>query len=376
MRRVLLVALLLVTVHASPLAARDLFSSGRLFVAKAMKESESSRFLSVGTTFQFAPVKALAQQAVQQIEDQSPEARLVFDTLRSVPPEQVDAMANAAAEGGDALKAFIATTVPGLDAEQAAAVDDAIDQSTPQEVSGAAELARIAAEPEEATSFIFEPFVEVNTDWVSVELAVPLAGFATTSASTTEFALGNLTLDAKLGWIEGDDIGYGLSGGLEASFPTGRSARINTLALANIFSGPKFLKNYMSFAPYLVTGVDVWLFNFQGYLKLVQMFATGSGTELGNATYLQYGAVAALAPWRFLNVMAEINGAANLFEAEPFDAVYLTLGLKFALWFVRPGVAVHVPLFQQAPAVYSGFGNGTFGSPADWSVIASLSFDF
>jgi hypothetical protein len=368
MRRALPVVLLLVSLQAGPVAARDLFSSGRLFVAKAMKESGSSRFLSVGTTFQFAPVKALARQAVQQIEDQSPEARLVFDTLRSVPPEQVDAMANAAEEGGTALKAFIATTVPGLDA--------AIDQSTPQELSGAAELARIAADPEEATSFIFEPFVEVNTDWVSVELAVPLAGFATTSASSTEFALGNLTLDTKFGWIAGDDIGYGISGGLEASFPTGRSARINTLALANIFSGPKFLKNYLSFAPYLVTGVDVWLFNFQGYLKLVQMFAMGSGTELGNATYLQYGAVAALAPWRFLNVMAEINGAADLFEAEPFDAVYLTLGLKFALWFLRPGVAVHVPLFQQAPAVYSGFGSGTFGSPADWSVIASLSFDF
>ena len=375
MRRLLPVALVLVAA-SGPAEARDLFASGRLFVAKAMKESSASRFLSVGTSFQFAPVKALAKQAVQDIENQSPEARLVFDTLHALPPEDVEAAASAAEQGNAALKAYIAANVPGLDAQQLADVNDAVDQATPQELAGAAELVRIAAEPEEASTFIFEPFVEVNTDWVSVELDVPLAGFVSSSAGSTEFALGNVTLDAKLGWIAGDDVGYGISGGLEASFPTGRSARINTLALANIFSGPKFLKDYLTFAPYVVAGVDVWLFNFQGYAKLVQMFAMGSQTELGNATYLQYGLVAALAPWRFWTVTAEMNGAANMFEAAPFDAVYLTLGTKFALWFVRPGVAVHVPLFQQAPAVYSGFGSGTFGSPSDWSVIASLSFDF
>jgi len=376
MRRNLPIVALLLALLPSSAGARDLFPSGRLFVAKAMKETAASRFLSVGTAFQFAPVKALAKQAVQEIENQSPEARLVFDTLRTLPPEQVDAATTAAEQGGPQLKAYIAANVPGLDAEQTTAVNDAIDQSTPQELAGTAALVRIAADPEEASTFIFEPFVEVNTEWVSVELAVPLAGFVTTTAGSTEFALGNLTLDTKLGWVSGEDIGYGVSGGIEASFPTGRSARINTLALANIFSGPKFLKNYLSFAPYVVAGVDVWLFNFQGYAKLVQMFAMGSGTELGNATYLQYGLVAALAPWRFLNVTAELNGAVNMFEAAPFDAVYLTLGTKFSLWFVRPGVAVHVPLFQQAPAVYSGFGSGTFGSPADWSIIASLSFDF
>ena len=373
MRRLLVLAMML---SAVPAVARELFPSGRLFIAKAMKESAASRFLSVGTSFQFAPLKALAKQVVQDIEAQSPEARLVFDTLHQLPPEQVEAAASAAEQGNATLKAYVASHVTGLDAEQQAQVNDAIDEASPQELAGTAELVRIAAEPEEASSFIFEPFVEVNTDWVSVELAVPLAGFATRSAASTEFALGNLTLDAKVGYTSGDSIGWGISGGLEASLPTGRSARINTLALANIFSGPKFLKDYLSFAPYVVGGVDVWLFNFQGYLKLVQMFAMGSGTELGNATYLQYGVVAALAPWRFLNVMAELNGAADVFEADPFDAVYLTLGTKLSLWFLRPGVAVHVPLFQQAPAVYSGFGSGTFGSPADWSVIGSLAFDF
>jgi len=375
MRRALASALLLLGLGA-PLEARDLFGSGRLFIAKPMKESAASRFLSVGTSFQFAPVRALAKQAVQDIESQSPEARLVFDTLRSVPPEQLDAITSAAEKGGNALKAYLAKNVPGLDAEQRADVNGAIDQASPQELSAAAELARLAADPEEASTFIFEPFLEVNTDWVSIEVAVPLAGFFTRTAGSTEFALGNVTLDAKLGWTSGESVGYGISGGVETSFPTGQSPRINTLALANIFSGPKFLKDYLSFAPYLVAGVDVWLINVQGYAKLVQMFAMGSGTALGNATYLQYGLVAAFAPWRVWNVMAELNGAVDVFEAAPFSAFYLTLGTKLSLWFIRPGVAVHVPLFQQSPAVYSGFGSGTFGSPSDWSVLATLSFDF
>lgn len=348
--------------------AIELFSSGKLFIAENIKESTETRFISAGVNFQFAPIKALAKQVVGQIEDQNPEARLVFDTLREVPPEEMEAMTTAASEGGDALEAFIFEQVPDLTDEQRAEVSGAIGEIDDDQLKSAAELAKIAADPEPASTFIFEPYVNLNFEFIEVELGLPLAGFYTDEA---EFLLGNLYYDVKTGWTWGETIGAGVSVGLEGTLPTGTSNRTDTLALANVFSAPHFLSNTMCFAPYAVAGVDVLLFNFQAYGKYVTLVSTGDA-DLGNAMYLQYGIVGAFAPFRALNIIAELNGTTEVANAPPFNTLYLTAGLKTLLFFVRPGIAVHLPLMQESD---SEFGGGSFGSPSNWSIIASLSVD-
>jgi hypothetical protein len=370
MMRCLQVALALFVVFAGATSGQaiELFSSGKLFVAENVKESTETRFISAGVNFQFAPIKALAKQVVGQIEDQNPEARLVFDTLREVPPDQMDAMTDAASQGSAELEAFIYEQVPDLTDEQKAEVSGALSEVDDDQLKNAAELAKIAADPEPASTFIFEPYVNLNFEFIEVEMGLPLAGFY---ADEAEFLLGNLYYDVKTGWTWGDTIGAGVSVGLEGTLPTGSSPRTDTLALANVFAAPHFLANTMSFAPYAVAGVDVLLFNFQAYGKYVTLISTGDA-EVGNAMYMQYGVVAAFAPFRALNIIAELNGTTEVANAPSFDTLFVTAGVKTLLFVVRPGIAIQLPLMQESD---SDFGGGSFGSPSNWSVIASLSVD-
>jgi hypothetical protein len=360
--------LLVLLFGASSAGAIELFTSGKLFIAENVKESSETRFISVGMNFQFAPIEALGKQVIGQIEDQNPEARLVFDTLREIPEDELDAMTTAASQGGAALEAFIVDQVPGLTPEQQTELSGAIGQIDDDQLKTAAELAKIAADPEPASTFIFEPYVNLNFKFVEVELGVPLAGFYTDEA---EFLFGNLYYDVKTGWTWGKAIGVGVSVGFEGTLPTGRSSRLNSLALANVFAAPHFLADTMSFAPYAVAGVDVLLFNFQAYGKYVTLVGTGDA-EVGNAMYMQYGLVAAFAPFRALNLIAELNGTSEVANASPFNTLFVTAGVKTLLFVVRPGIAVHLPLMQESD---SDFGGGSFGSPSAWSIIASLSVD-
>lgn len=369
MRHRLLIALLASLLLPGSGSAIELFKSGRLFVAKSIKETRKTRYISFGVGFQFAPIKALGKQVVNQIEDQSPEAKQVFDALRQVPPEQMDAMTEAIDGGRDSLKQFIDEQVPGLDADEQADVNAAIDEVGDSELKTASELVKIAADPEPASTFMLEPFVDVNLKHVSIELGVPLAGFYLDEA---EFALGNVYTDVKWGKHFGEVVGFGVSAGVEAAFPTG-SSRADTLALSNLFSAPHFLHENLTLAPYVVAGADVWLVNLQAYAKFNQMLAVrGSGD---GATYLQYGAAFVFAPFRFITAMAELNGLSEVANAPAFNALYATLGAKFSLFVLRPGFALHLPLSKKSDDAYGSMGGSSIGSPSDWSLIATIAVD-
>jgi hypothetical protein len=364
----LLTALLVALLLPGSVSAIELFKSGRLFVAKSIKETRKTRYISFGVGFQFAPVKALEKEAVKQIENQSPEAKQVFDGLRQVPPEKLDEMTAAFDGGRESLKKFIADEAD-LSPEAQAEFDSAVDQVDDDDLKLASSLARTAAEPKSATTFILEPFVDVNLKHVSIEVGVPLAGFFMDEA---EFALGNVYTDVKWGKHFGEVVGFGVSAGLETAFPTG-SSRSDTLALSNLLSASHFLHENLTLAPYLVAGVDVWLVNLQAYGQFNQMLAVrGSGDA---SSYAQYGAAFVFAPFRFFTVVAELNRLSEISKAARFDGTFATMGLKLSFIGLRLGFAGQLPLAESGEESVGSVAGASIGEPSKWNFLGTLAFD-
>jgi hypothetical protein len=357
----------------------DLFVSGRLFYAKSIKESADERFLSFGFQAALNPFQAMSPALIEaargEYEDECAASGVAcpsFDTVVGVVganAEKFKQAADAASADPSGLIAQLKAAGVPLTAEQEQAIGEGI--KSPEALQAVSVLADAAKNPEAITA-TFEPYAELNLRDVSVELAIPLAYFYYQGAGRSDFALGNISLDAKFGRSYGKVIGLGWSAGVEASLPTAMN-RASGVALSNIFAAPRYLGRYLTLAPYGVVGVDALIVNLQAYAKLADMI--GVRGEAGNSLYLQYGAALAVAPFRFLNLIAEVNGLQDVSNAPAFSGQYLTAGFKMQLLVLRWGLAAHVPLSREKDDTYGAMAATPFGSPADWSVVTTFAID-
>lgn len=339
------------------------FELARLFSGPFIKASSDVEDVIFGIHFQIAPVRAVAKQVLDDFKTQHPEIAPLMELAQDVDP---DALASATDEQRKAL--FLA--VPGLSAEERAAIEGFDFAGQRDALDG---LVGIITDPEEAITFSLEPWVGINLDLVSISAVIPLAGF--TLHGETTFEVGNVTVDARFGHHWGDDIAGGLGYGVELALPSG-TERADALALTNQLDAHRFLHSYLGVTPYVIGGLDLQFVLIQTSHRLTILSGVRDEPEPGTSVYYAYGASLIGTPGDIITVSAEFDGLVPVFDAEAFGAHTFTGGVRFHFAGIRPGVAVQVPLATPSRGSLGRNSALSYGAVADVNVLVQVDFGF
>lgn len=338
------------------------FELGRLFSSPFVKPSTDVETIAFGLHFQIAPVRAVAKQVLDEYKTQNPEVVPLVDLAQDV---DLDALASAS----DAERRELFMSVPGLTAEEQAAIDSFDFEANRGALDA---LIGIVSDPEEAITFSLEPWFAVNLDLLTIIAVVPLAGF--NFHGETNFEVGNITLDARFGHHFGDWPAAGISYGVELALPSG-TRRSDALALTNPLDARRFLHSYLGVTPYVVGGIDLTYILIQTSHRLSILSGVRDDPRPGNSVYYGYAASVIGTPGDVITVSAEFAGIVPISDAEAFAVHTFTGGIRFHFAGIRPGVAVQVPL--EAPARGSLAGSGlSYGTVADVNVLVQTDFGF
>lgn len=364
MRGFLALAAAAVLLVALPAAAQ--FGGSRLFVNPSMKY-DVGRTFGVGADFTIAPVKAAKKFVLQKLRSEyEAEYDAVLqatqyispDDIRNADPSQIGALLkNSGAPLTDEQKAQIDSVVAD------------IEQTQGQADTVLSILQEVVDDPDTTITFSLEPHAWLHFDPIDLYFTIPIAGFS--GEDETKFAFGNIGVDARLGHIFGKGMAFGLSYGASFWLPSATS-EANALGLANLAWSPRYFSGYTTVSPYVVLGGDFTFVTLQANVGANLMFSTSDDNALDSVKYLQFGGALSVTAIPYMVISAEVSGMSGLENADAYNSVYLTAGLRFAASIIDVGLGFQLPLVKSDPADVASFSNLDFGSPGDLNVILSL----
>jgi len=350
------------------------FVMGRLYSMRHVKPPTANERVSFGAHLRIAPVKALVKSQVDNLKKEYPEVGQAIEVIEQIDPEEMDRYLDAIGNAGETLDEQARyLEESGLSPEDQQLIRDLTeDGETLEQLRTVIDIVR---DPEKAVTFTLEPYATINLDPIAITGTLPLAGFSP-SEGDTEFALGNATVDLRMGHHFGafGAPTFGLSYGVTTNLPTG-TQRADSLAFSSLLDAPKYLHAYLGVEPYLVLGLDVPFLLIQAEMSFVDLIAVRDGAD-GDKMYMKYGAGLSIIPTDFISVTCEIAGSFALENANQFDVHMVTGGLRYAILGVELGIAVQVPIAQPGPEAFGGFGGVSFGSPADFNALLRVDAAF
>lgn len=219
-----------------------------------------------------------------------------------------------------------------------------------------------------------EPFASVNLKPVQVRLGVPMS-LAVRGAGTA-FDLGNLNVDLVTGWtLPVRHASLGLSIGIMTCLPTSTGSERVSL-MADLFQASKYLYGYLTFAPYVVAGVDAKWVSLQVHADLWIQARVRSIAAASNAEVFQYGTGLTILPHFPVSVIGQLEGLEGLNNATAFRSLFVVAGLQLNLWYVRLGVAAQVPLVDRNRENLGTYGGMDVGGLAKYTILARTSVSF
>jgi hypothetical protein len=377
------------------------FQGSQLMVGRNVKMPKKSRKFEIGLNLNVAPLNVVANRARDEIVTQTvdqmcastpdpvackaqvePMVTEVMTTLESVSPEQWDTIR--AAAGGDAAaldKALedAGITDAGARAQVAGYVTEyAGEAGTAEQRMQAVDAVR-AVSTSSAISLMFEPYFAMNFKYLELAFYFPFAVQIEDGAGT-KIEMANVSLDAKSGWdwTFGKVVSLGIAGGIQLYFPTG-TAGIERSTNSDIFASPKFMRQYMTWAPYLVLGMDLAQFvQLQGHLEFVSMHGVRGAPALSTIQYLKYGGGLIILPKFLFSILVEFNGCYGLNNAANFDAVFLTGGFQFKIAFFKLSLAVQLPLVDRGHALWDSnyWSNASYDQLSRFTFMSRVAFTF
>jgi len=328
------------------------FSKGRLFVSPSMK-TDLGRFVGVGMTFTVAPVRMAQKTLLDQFEKDHPKD---YETMLEV-AQYVDAED---LSGSDPKAQLMA--IPQLSPEQKSAIEDLpIDDSDSQLVL---DVVNIMKNPSTAVTFSMEPFVELHFDAMDLTFTVPIAGF---DGHSVDFAMGNVGIDMRFGHHFGTGIVGGLSYGVQVWAPTG-TGKANALGLANLMWSTRYFHEYVTAAPYLILGLELPMLTIQASCLYNAMFGVRDSPDFDQVQYIQYGGAVSLDLF-VLTLVAEISGLSGIQNAQAYNSLVSTVGLRFTSSVLDLGLAGQFPIIQESGSSFASFSSVSFGNPSDFNVM-------
>jgi len=333
-----LAAIAVVAVAATPARGAEPFSNAEQFTGPSVKPGHERRSWELGVRLELAPIRSAVRQRLAGVF-----AERNLDELRVHLPG-IDPRIIEGGSGAEMTRALM--EIPTLDADQRRSIREALVEGPPEEnlrfVRGIHDLAPLLRDGERSTSYSLAPFARYDLGLADLRLELPIVGFAVSGRS--DFALGNVNLDVRFGHHWGDWTAFGLTWGLAVYLPSA-SARAATMALWDPLDAPRFSRHYMTLAPYVALGIDLFdAIALQFHGELVGAFGVRDRppTEAGFA--LGWGAAVLFDVHDAFAVSFELDGAHDLADAADFDASHATFGLRGDISGLRLGAAVELPL--------------------------------
>ncbi len=375
------------------------FGGSELLVGRFVKQPTGAKKFAVGINIQFAPMNMVLGSQRDTLINGTVAAACDGDpACQAAAEENMDAALGAIAEiPEDDWNSLIdaASSDEGLEQALGQAVDNGAitedDKTSVQSFAG--ELPQDQAKTvlgatrllaqQDATSVLVEPNMELNFSFMSLSVKVPMA--MVIFEEETKWNFGNITLDTKFGGSWGSSAAaFGIGAGLSLYLPTG-SEEASSMALADLWFGPKFMHGYMTAAPYFAMGFDSYVLSLQAHGELVsQHYVLGEQVEVTAADQLpthvlygKYGAGVVVMPNWPLSLIGEINGLYPINDdSSPYNAVFGIAGVQTKLLWLKAAVAGQFPIVAPEPEDLGAIGGVSLGELASYSIIARGSFVF
>ena len=214
-----------------------------------------------------------------------------------------------------------------------------------------------------------EPYAGALFASCRVRAGVPVSVGATSS-------LGNVNLDLATGWtFAQESVDLGVTVGLVTYLPTSSDdGRVSLMA--DLFSAPRFLYGALTFAPYVVGGLEgAWL-SWQAHVDLWVQARVAGDSAGSNADVLHYGTSLTLGPRAAVSLVAQLEGLEGLHHASAFRSLFVVGGLQARLWAVRLGLAAQVPVLDRAAEELGSYGGVAVGALAKYTFLARTGVEF
>lgn len=364
------------------------FTGSDLFIGRSVKPAAGARTFTAGLRASGAPLDLAIGRTRERLIDEGvseacgsnqtcqTETRQAVDKLSNLGDDQwarIEQAAGDKAALSQELQSLVAAgEISATDKQQ---IENFVSKNatTPEERRQTVTLARQVAETR--ANILLTPYVEVNLDLLKVMAELPLV--LTLYENRTDVGIGNFNADVRFGHHFDVAVAtLGLSYGLHLYFPTGGEAA-GPAAYAFLFHSPRYLKGYLSWAPYVVGGVDFPFVTVQTYGELVSMHKVRGSASVSNIQFFQYGVGLTLLPDFFVSVVGELNGMVPLNHAGDFNALFGLGGLQFRFFIVKAGVAVQAPIYSESSGANLPAIQGiSVNRLAKLSVMAHAGFEF
>ncbi len=377
------------------------FEGAHLMVGRNVKVPTQTRKFAVGIDLDVAPLNIVANktrdvivdEAVNQICSASPDQQActtqvegavdqVLDTLKDVTPEQWE-MIRSAAGGDPAALDQVLQEIGVSDPDARDVVVDFVGEYAGQAGTSEQRMQAVDAvrtvSTSSAISLLFEPYLYMNFKWIEIVLTTPFA-LQIMDAGGTEIEMANIGLNFKSGgdWSVGSIVSFGFSGGIELTLPSGTPG-ISKSINSDIFAAPKFAYGYLTWAPYLVVGMDLArIFQLQTHLELVSMHDVLDANAADHVMYLKYGAGFILMPKFIVSLLFELNGCRGLINSDRYDTFLVATGVNIRVAFFKMFLGVQIPLLDQGRFVWdSGYWTAAnYDQLSKFTVMSRIGFEF
>ncbi len=375
------------------------FGGSELLVGRFVKQPTGAKKFAVGINLQFAPMNmvlgsqkdtfidgtvaaacsgnAACQTAAEENMDQA------LATIAEIPDDDWNMIVNAATSDAALNQALDQAVANGAMSEADAASVQSFAGELPQEEAKAVLGATRLLAKQEATSMLLEPNMEINFSFMALNIRLPMA--MVMFEDETKFNFGNVTIDTKFGGSWGSSAAaFGLGGGVSLYAPTG-TKEAGSMALADLWFGPKFMHGYLTAAPYLALGFDSLIVSVQAHGEVVsQHYVLGDQSDVplvdqvpDHVLYGKYGAGVVILPNFLLSIIGEINGLYPINDnASPYNAIFGIAGIQTKLLWLKAAIAGQFPIVAPAAEDLGSIGGVSLGELASYSIIGRASFVF
>ncbi len=375
------------------------FGGSELLVGRFVKQPTGAKMFAVGLNVQFAPMNMVlgsqkdtfidgtvaaacgGDAACQTAAEENMDAAL--GAIAEVPDDDWNTMVDAVSSDQGLEEALDQAVASGAITEaDADSVQSFAGELPKDEASGVLGATRLLAK-QDATSVLVEPNMELNLSFMSLSAKIPMA--MVMFEDETKWNFGNVTIDTKFGGSWGSTAAaFGIGAGLSLYLPTG-TEEASSMALADLWFGPKFMHGYLTAAPYFAMGFDSFILSLQGHGEIVsQHYVLGEQTNVAVADQLpshvlygKYGVGLVLLPNWPLSLIGEINGLYPINDdSSPYNAVFGIAGVQTKLFWLKAAVAGQFPIVAPEPEDLGAIGGVSLGELASYSIIARASFVF
>ncbi len=345
-----------------------------LFSGHSLRQSSKDRKIAAGVNLHVAPVPFVAAKAldaaVSKVAAQYPDAPGLVAVLKNANSARVFELASA--KNVDQTKAQLNADLKAAGITPTADQQKAIDNISAANIQSVADIAQVAATPDNALAFGIEPWFEYNFGTWDATLYVPLAAFK--SADSGSLELGNINLDVRVGSRKGYTAAVGWTGGVSLYLPTG-SKEANVLALSNVLVLPKYLHEYASIQPYGIIGGQLSFLTLMLRAEFTHMQAVRDNPLYTSVGYGNWGASMVIRAV-ILDLVGEIDGLVNLYNAPAMQDILATAGVRLHAGPVRLGAAARMPITSNPSSIYAQSFGTAFGNVAKVNILVQAFMTF